>query len=608
MPVPLTVFLRVNLFFCIVCWNIASAQTPTLQNLFRRYEAHKLGDTAYLKAVDSLAPQRLGDDSLPAELSLYQQVAFKKNIPAKYRVRYYRYMAAQAYNKNRLGSAIYYAEKNNEESIRAGIFKAGEIPHSDLFAMAVYSDNWNFAAAFAKYDKLKTRIHGLIGAIPKVSGEELFVAFSILNELASTASHAKDTARAGEAVRVSDSLLAAVDRSPAGYTAYRTFYGSMDHIIRFTVARDRGQNDSALALLEAALADVRKPDYSKNVQAAYAFDFYQDAFDFFITTGNRDSARHYLDLAVSRSAGLFDSSRDKASFVLGSASKLEALSGDYTAAYRDLKKAYEVQDSTVHSISSDKNNNLYALAEAENARSELARKDEEGRRMQQFNILLFFMLVILILVVTLGYFIVASRAKQRMLRLRLGLARNFHDEIGPMLMYAGTLAKKEGEQHPSPRLEELRGHLVHVMEAVRGMTHDLKSSDLSTVVSLAREVTALLEKIKETTTIDFSIKHQNGSRVLSHFQHNHLKKIMNELVSNSIRHSGCSGIQVALQAEGRHLLIRYSDDGKGFDPGQDTQGIGLQNVRERVGLLNGSFRLINEHPAGYAIDLKIPLL
>jgi len=227
--------------------------------------------------------------------------------------------------------------------------------------------------------------------------------------------------------------------------------------------------------------------------------------------------------------------------------------------------------------------------------------------MEQANILLYFALAILLLLVLSGYFLLTSRSKQRMLRVRLGLARNFHDEIGPMLLYAGTLVKKEAEERPSPRMEELKGHLVHVMEAVRGITHDLKSNDLSTVGSLVREINTLLEKIRETTAIDFTLRQQGANRVLSHFQHTHLKKIISELISNSIRHSGCSLITVNFHVDSRHLSIQYADNGKGIESRQENKGIGLQNVKERIGLLNGTIQQHDQGP-GYAIDLKIPLL
>ena len=75
------------------------------------------------------------------------------------------------------------------------------------------------------------------------------------------------------------------------------------------------------------------------------------------------------------------------------------------------------------------------------------------------------------------------------------------------------------------------------------------------------------------------------------------------------------------------LRINYTDDGKGISPGSpatagngpsvgngpsagvaSSAGIGLQNIRERVGMLKGDFQLHNAYPQGYSIDISIPLL
>ena len=58
----------------------------------------------------------------------------------------------------------------------------------------------------------------------------------------------------------------------------------------------------------------------------------------------------------------------------------------------------------------------------------------------------------------------------------------------------------------------------------------------------------------------------------------------------------------------RNLQVYYSDDGKGINPETGPAGIGLENIRERVGTLRGSFRLDNAWPQGYSILILIPLL
>jgi signal transduction histidine kinase len=190
----------------------------------------------------------------------------------------------------------------------------------------------------------------------------------------------------------------------------------------------------------------------------------------------------------------------------------------------------------------------------------------------------------------------------------LSLARNFHDEIGPMLLYANALVKKETETHPSPVLDELKAQIATSMEAVRSISHDLKSSRLCTVDSFYKEVSLLLEKIRRTTEIDFVIRLNNGTRILSYWQYSNLKNIVNELIGNSIKHAACGRITILIKAMERQLLICYSDDGKGMKPDIGSQGIGIRNVRERAELLKGSFRLDNAWPKGYSIELSIPFV
>jgi two-component system NarL family sensor kinase len=155
---------------------------------------------------------------------------------------------------------------------------------------------------------------------------------------------------------------------------------------------------------------------------------------------------------------------------------------------------------------------------------------------------------------------------------------------------------------------ELKVQTGQIMEAVRGISHDLKSNQLSTVESFSREVTVLLEKIRRTTGIDFNLRLNNGQQVLSHWQYTHLTKMVNEMIGNSVRHAGCSRITMLVQGMERTLRITYSDNGRGMEPGSFSAGIGMHNIRERTDLLKGSFELQNAWPEGYSIELTIPFV
>ncbi|MBN9384429.1 MAG: hypothetical protein J0H74_26990 [Chitinophagaceae bacterium] len=575
-----------------------------------RWQAGQLPDTVYLKTIDSIAPQLLNDDSLVQELSTYRQVAFGNKALGRYRMWYYRYMAIFSLNKNKAGSAIYYSERNNEEATRIGVFEKEGIAHSDMFAMDIYAYNKDYPRLISKYNTLLPQLEKLAAADPsgKVSGEQLFVALSVLYDGVIAFLKVGDTTHANGAITLFERMLENVRRQPEKYKHYLTYYDYGYHGMRYEQARHRGQFDSADKYLAMAIGEVQSPGYIKHLQASSEASIYSEALDYYADLGRKDSIRRFLHLLRNIPDSLLHFTGMEQTALWEGESKLLAAEGQFQAAYLALHKLYQMKDSAFYAVSADKDNNLYALAEAENARNELIRSEAKQRKAEKLSFLLVFIFTLVAIGGIGGFFIYRSIQRQRMLNLRLSLARNFHDEIGPMLLYANTLAKKELETHSSPRLEELKGQIMYVMEAVRGISHDLKSNDLSTVHTFYKYVTAALEKIRTSTGIDFTIRMNAGNRILSHLQNTHLRTIIDELVSNSIKHGACSMIMLQMKTTDQRLLLHYSDNGRGMAPDKLSDGIGMQNMRERANLLNGEFLVHNAYPDGYSIDISIPLL
>lgn len=603
-------------YLCILLSMVSGAahsqesSKKRLGELSTRYREGKLPDTLYLRGVDSIVRDLLNDDSLVGELATYRQIAFGNADLGRGRMMYYRYLAYFSINKNNYGSAIYYSEKNNEEAVKIGVFEKEGIPHSDLFAVSVYQNNNDYPRLIAKYNTLLPQLERLPGMVTagKMSGEQGYVGLSIIGVAVWAFYKTHDTARAGEGIRLFERVMGEVNKRPEDYKKYLTRYHYDHHIMCYERARYLGEMDSAQYFLERGIEDVRSPDYLKHLQAAGMIDTYSEAFDFFYDRHKLDSARYYLDEVRKITDSQVGFAGIRQGILLEGESKLLAAKGDYPAAYGMLEKLFRMKDSALHAVNADKDNNLYALAEAENARKELIQTEAKQQRTEKFNFFLVLFFTLLVIGGIAGFMIYRGGQRQRMLNLRLGLARNFHDEIGPMLLYANTLVKKELEEKPSSRMEELKNQVTYIMEAVRGISHDLKSNELSTVEGLYKEVTASLEKMRDSTGVDFNIRVNDGGRVLGHLQYMNLKKIIDELVSNSIKHAQCKRITLNLKATGRRLLIVYSDDGKGMAPERQPGGIGMQNIQERASLLNGDFQLHNAYPEGYFIDVTIPLL
>jgi signal transduction histidine kinase len=85
-------------------------------------------------------------------------------------------------------------------------------------------------------------------------------------------------------------------------------------------------------------------------------------------------------------------------------------------------------------------------------------------------------------------------------------------------------------------------------------------------------------------------------------------RIVQELLNNALKHSGCSEILVSCSQNGNTFFISVEDNGKGFDisSSDDKTGLGIKNLKSRVELLNGTYNVeSNKSGTYYNIELKI---
>jgi signal transduction histidine kinase len=79
-----------------------------------------------------------------------------------------------------------------------------------------------------------------------------------------------------------------------------------------------------------------------------------------------------------------------------------------------------------------------------------------------------------------------------------------------------------------------------------------------------------------------------------------------ELVTNSLKHSGCSEIRLTLSATGDLLEMQYSDNGRGFNPQAMMDcGMGLSNIASRINSLNGEFDIRSSKGKGMTATVKV---
>ena len=80
-----------------------------------------------------------------------------------------------------------------------------------------------------------------------------------------------------------------------------------------------------------------------------------------------------------------------------------------------------------------------------------------------------------------------------------------------------------------------------------------------------------------------------------------------EAIQNAAKYAG-RGAQVTLrlrQDQGS-LGVRIADDGRGFDPALTPEGAGVQNIRERIEDLGGTFEVASSPGHGTVLTISLP--
>lgn len=83
-------------------------------------------------------------------------------------------------------------------------------------------------------------------------------------------------------------------------------------------------------------------------------------------------------------------------------------------------------------------------------------------------------------------------------------------------------------------------------------------------------------------------------------------RIVQEAVSNAVKYAGAACLRVELTLEGNRLSILVADDGKGFELGKKTKGIGLRTIWRRAEAMGAQVEL-NSAP-GEGTRLKVNVL
>ncbi|MFN6474917.1 MAG: sensor histidine kinase [Nostoc sp. DedQUE07] len=124
--------------------------------------------------------------------------------------------------------------------------------------------------------------------------------------------------------------------------------------------------------------------------------------------------------------------------------------------------------------------------------------------------------------------------------------------------------------------------------------------------SLKSAIEKLLIDFQQTTSIEPSCK-IDLPHTLPTEVNTALFRIVQESLTNICKHAEATSVTVKLLAHAGMIHLSIEDNGKGFNPTQNTTGFGLQGMRERSIALGGQLNLHSQLGTGCCISVSLPL-
>lgn len=185
---------------------------------------------------------------------------------------------------------------------------------------------------------------------------------------------------------------------------------------------------------------------------------------------------------------------------------------------------------------------------------------------------------------------------------RLRLARELHDVAGHKLTALKlnlTALERSGEGAAQPQIKVASQLTTELLDDIRGVVAQIRQHD---GLDLRQAFTQLIAPLPSPRIhLDVS----DDARVDSVAQAEALLRVVQEALTNIVRHSHADNAWIELRRDGSVVRLSIRDDGRGTMPLRE--GFGLEGMRERLALVGGALAISQTTGGGVTLDITAPL-
>jgi PAS domain S-box-containing protein len=197
---------------------------------------------------------------------------------------------------------------------------------------------------------------------------------------------------------------------------------------------------------------------------------------------------------------------------------------------------------------------------------------------------------------------------------RTRISREIHDEIGQALTAISlnlTRLKTNGKPSEVKRkIRSVQSIVVKTSEFIHNMSRQIHPAMLEDL-GLFPALRSYVRDFQENTGMQVTLKFLGTSERATIEQKSALYRIVQESLTNVLKHSGTRSATVMIRKSPLGLRLNVMDNGKGFDttgtPGTNgkRQGLGLVGMRERARAVGASLKVVSQPGKGTNVSVSV---
>ncbi len=192
---------------------------------------------------------------------------------------------------------------------------------------------------------------------------------------------------------------------------------------------------------------------------------------------------------------------------------------------------------------------------------------------------------------------------------RSEISIELHDNVNQILMSSKLYldAAIKTPENYKELLDKALDYQMLAVEEIRKLSRKLNSS-LVNVVGLQKSIGDIVNNLTSFKNINVDFYFDNHlEKTLADDQKLMLYRIVQEQTNNIIKHAAADKVFISLKETEKLLWLQITDNGKGFDTGKQSNGIGFINILNRVEVFNGQSTLTSSPGHGCKLEICFPV-